>query len=282
MSKHFVQNAVLRAILLRGYRLYAQSHLWRSGHRIFLNSIPKAGTHLLISELEKTPELMNSRLHIQLKSVGNYDENNSFSADTKAFNDALYKVKNGQFFSAHMFWEKEVEDLLRQNNIKMIFLIRDPRDILVSKYHYIMALKRHDLHKFLSSDVSQDAERWRLLVEGNMKNPFIRPMSETLKNFLPWKSVNETLTVQFEKLIGEQGGGSYIEKQETLIKVYQHCGLPTEQAKANTNVKTWSGINPTFRKGKAFAWRESLPPSVIDLVHRNCENEILQLGYLDF
>ena len=51
MSKNFVQNALLRQSLLTAYRGYARAQFWRSGPRIFVNSIPKAGTHLLTAEL---------------------------------------------------------------------------------------------------------------------------------------------------------------------------------------------------------------------------------------
>ena len=69
MSKNFVQNALLRKSLLTAYRGYARAQIWRSGPRIFVNSIPKAGTHLLTAELEKFPQLQNSRLHIQAHKV---------------------------------------------------------------------------------------------------------------------------------------------------------------------------------------------------------------------
>ena len=45
MSKHFFQNELARKFLKKIYRMYAYSFMFSNKKKIFINSIPKAGTN---------------------------------------------------------------------------------------------------------------------------------------------------------------------------------------------------------------------------------------------
>src|SRR5690606_20231030 len=139
--------------LLRLGRLYAQSQCWRKGPRILVNSIPKAGTHLLVSELSRVTDLQNSYVHIENRRINALSRRNErvsrFQLNASALRRQLSKIRQGQFFTARMSFSDEALCVLTEEKIRTILVIRHPLDILVSQYHYIMGLKRHHHHYHL-------------------------------------------------------------------------------------------------------------------------------------
>lgn len=282
MSKHFIQSDALRDTLLKAYRAYARAQLWRRGPRILLNSIPKAGTHLLGAELERIPGLQSSRFHIIAHEVNAASEEgeriHEFKLDVDKVRKQIGTVRGSQFFTAHLFWYPELEDLLAELDIKTIFMVRDPRDILVSKYHYIMGLKRHHLHDFLARGFATEEERYRELILGREDGPPMRSMALSLRWFLPWTRSPKTITIRFEDLVGERGGGSAEAKLTALERIRVHCGLGQVgdmERLATTN----PGATVTLRKGEVDAWRHSLPEETIELIARECGDMIEEFGY---
>jgi hypothetical protein len=156
-------------------------------------------------------------------------------------------------------------------------MIRDPLDILLSRMHYILGLRRHRLHDFLSRRFDNAADRLQVLVSGNAAEPFVRPMRTDLARFARWIGRPGVLTVRFEDLVGARGGGSEPAKRAALEAIASHCGLDpsglAEQAAAG------AGATPTLRKGKIGEWRSELPSEVVDAVERECGDLLEAMGY---
>jgi len=281
MSGNFVQNGALRSLMLGAYRLYARGQLWRSGPRVFVNSIPKAGTHLLTAELEKFGALQNSRLHVTIPRVTRGDERTATGAphsfDAAALRRDMATVRPGQIFSAHLPWTSELESLVREADVRAIFMMRDPRAILVSRLHYVVGLRRHRLHDFLTGGFATDEERYHALIDGHDSPPYITSLGEILADFLPWTTARDVLPVRFEDLVGEAGGGTTEAKRQTLARIARHCGLDTDALDSIALSSTKA--TPTLRKGHADAWREELPPAIARRITEDCGNMLEAFGY---
>ena len=266
--------------MLAGYRVWARAQVWRSGPRIFVNSLPKAGTHLLTAELARFAGLQNSGLHLEGAriGVGGATTPDGYPViDPRKVASAIRTVRRGQFFSAHLYWTQELEDAISDSGAATLFMIRDPRDILLSRMHYILGLRRHRLHDFLGQRFDNPADRLRVLVSGNAAEPFIRPMRTDLASFARWIERPGVLTVRFEDLVGERGGGSERAKRAALEAIAHHCGLDpsglAEQAASG------AGATPTLRKGQIGGWRSELPGEVVDAVDRECGDLLAAMGY---
>ena len=278
MSKHFVQNKLLRNTLVRGYRLYARAQFWRRGPRIYVNSIPKAGTHLLAAELEKFPELRNSLLHVQVpRPLVDAATAGGESAYAEWIARQAATVQGGQFFTGHNFHFPELERRLVAMEIKPLFMLRDPRDILVSRYHYIMGLRRHPVHSFLSGSLSKEGERYRALILGDPTVPQLPAMRPMLERFIGWMRSPATAAIRFEDLIGERGGGTREAKYAALKRICDHCGLPTRRL--DDFAATPAKATATLRKGQAYGWTESLPEPAVELLTEECGDLIEEMGY---
>lgn len=279
MSSNFIQSKTLRSIGMGGYRAWARMQVWRSGPRIFINSLPKAGTHLLTSELARIEGLQNSRLHLLNSEILKYPEDRSMRTDIDVdlMEKQIARVRDGQYFSAHLPWSPMIESLMIDHAIAPIFVLRDPRDVLASLYHYIMGLKRHRQHRFLADPGLTKLDRYRFLVEGQSGEPFRRPMAETLELYAPWAESKRTLTVRFEALVGARGGGSDEEKSAAFEQIAAHCGIPADRLPkdiAQAPAKT-----ATLRKGKTGTWRQELPQEIQELVELRCGDTLRRMGY---
>ena len=279
MSGNFIQSETLRRIGMAGYRTLARAQFWRSGPRILVNSIPKAGTHLLTSELSRIDGLQNSRMHLLNSDIvsDRRDSSANPAMDIAAIERQIAKVRGGQYFSAHLPWSSAFEEMLAKHDIATVFVLRDPRDVLASRYHYIMGLKRHRLHPFLADPARTELERYRLLIDGHHGDPYLRPMNEMLLQFAPWTDSERTLTVTFEALVGARGGGDDAVKNAALLQIARYCGIDEQnipQDIAGPPAKT-----ATLRKGKSGTWREELPAEIQALVEDRCGTILRRLGY---
>lgn len=277
MSKNFVQSALIRDASIGLFRIYSQAQFWRTGPRIFVNSLPKSGTHLLTAELEELPGLANSRLHIEARKInakgGFRDRVAEIEIDVDAFAKFADQVRPGQVFSSHLPWAEGLEQYLVKSDIKTIFMIRDPRDILLSNLHYIKGLRRHFLHDHFVNELKTDEDRLRFLIVGN-EAPYRRPLAEVLQSAVQWKNHSAALVVRFEDLVGAKGGGSDTAREETIKQICIHCGLPPAEVKPAVTKST-----PTLRKGRAHGWHDDLPKETAELIATTCGDLLEQLNY---
>src|SRR2546427_9566314 len=90
--------------------------------RVFCISIPKAGTHLLERALCLHPRLYR-------KLLPTFNDNNI--RRWGGLGTVLAKLRPGQILISHLHFRPEYRSLLHAGGIRCIFLIRDPRDIIV-------------------------------------------------------------------------------------------------------------------------------------------------------
>jgi len=141
-------NPLFRKLGVPVYRTYARAVVFLPGPPIFVNSIPKAGTHLLTSLLDRFPKVMFSGEHRTLNQFKSNDLGNSTAeADWEQVRRWLQSQHNGQYSTGHFHAAENVFDALEEFHFASLFVVRDPRDIVVSQAHYIAGLKRHFLHE---------------------------------------------------------------------------------------------------------------------------------------
>ena len=259
MSSHFFQSAKLRSVLISGYRLYARSQIARKGPKIFINSIPKAGTHLVTTILDEIPGIMHSRLHVDTWRISTVKRRQSlmeFTLDKEAFIRELASVRAGQFASGHIPWHPCVLDTLKEQGFKTIFVTRDPEAILRSRFHYIAGLRRHPLHRQLMEDYDSEESRWAALRLGMPNRGAEKPGTDSYEQYLNafsgWTEQNmddQFHIVQFEELIGTKGGGSDAVRIEALDQLLNKLALNRLSANELHN-RSLGKKSVTYRAGK--------------------------------
>lgn len=248
-----------QSVTLRGYlgKLYARFPLplsgrelaaARTGPRVLANSMPKAGTNLLLRVMHLLPSLAPRwRFHV----------NN----ETPEAIRRVRQMRRGTFVSAHLYWSRELEDTLHTRDIRQVFIVRDPRDIVVSTVPYITRIQPHHRLSPYLRGLPDDAARisaiicgidGTLLPDGRRS----RPIGEHLQLYMPWVESPHCLTVRFEDLIGAAGGGSDERQLAAVRSIVRHLGehLSDEQVRAIATATFHDGAR-TFRKGQIGDWR---------------------------
>jgi Sulfotransferase domain. len=269
MSKHFFQNETLRLVLLRTYRFYARSMFWRRGPKVFINSIPKAGTHLATAIIEEVPGLMQSRLHIDMWDVHAGEEKlvpvPVFTPDVLKLRNLLATVRPGQIATGHLPWHPDLHQVLTDMGFNIIFVIRDPEDVVMSTFHYVKGLRRHFMYQRLMTDYATDAERIEAVRRGI---PARFPGDTSLEGtydlrarFLGWQNVTgwgAPLVLEFENIVGKRGGGSHDARRRSIDQIIRFVGMePSKSLIDEIDARSINKKSFTFRGGKIGEGRQS-------------------------
>jgi hypothetical protein len=233
--------------------------LWRQGPRVFVNSIPKAGTHLLTSILEEVPGVMLSRVHIDINDIASsgwtkHAPMSEFRPDLKKLERCLRKIQGGQVVTAHLPWDQGIIDTLETYGFRTIFLSRGQADILNSRYHYITGLRRHHLHERLMTEYTNEEQRRKALVDGipwGNGKVGTEPAEAYFSAYEPWASQNGILHLRFEDLVGVHGGGSDEIRKAALTDILKELDCPFDTVSVETLHKKSLGKKSfTLRSGR--------------------------------
>jgi hypothetical protein len=262
-------HRVVRAVGLPSYQL---ARRLRAGAppRVLANGLPKSGTHLLTSLLARLPDMTYSGVHLIL-------------ADRPRLARDLGRVRDGRYVSAHLPAAPGIVELLDELDYRCVFILRDPRDAVVSDVHYILGFPQHPLHRRLH-EMTGMSQRLTAVITGipgaRDGLPLMEPVAARLGGYLGWLDVPGVLTVRFEDLIGARGGGDDVRQLETVRAVAAHVDRPLSDGQAHEVTEAiWSTRSSTFRRGGIGEWREHFEPAHAELMKAAAGPALIRLGY---
>lgn len=238
------------------------------GPKVLLNSIPKAGTNLLENALIRLPMLRNAGQ----KTITAPD------IITPDIIKTVANISRGQFLNGHLPYYKELEESLRENNIRVIFIIRDPRDVVVSWFKYVCNIDCvHSANEYISSLDDDDA---RLMAAINGVPKVVEPINQVLNKYAKWLESDICLTCKFEDLVGENGGGSTIKQHKLVRNISDFLGLylPEDELKTIAG-QIYSTKSSTFNKGNIGSWHDVFKDEHIKIFKKNAGEDIIKYGY---
>lgn len=241
------------------------------GPKILVTSVPKSGTNLLVHTLSLFPQLTFDGTTVRL----------SATERRQKFN----KIRRGCIVSSHISKNPELENIITENNIRVLFIIRDPRDVSVSLYYWIKKTDYHYFHEMYSS-FSNDHERLEKIItgyepsqsDGNKKG--IASIDRHFRRLLPWMDDRRCLTVRFENLIGPSGGGEREQQLATIIEIAGFLNTHlNDQDITFIGDNIFSNRTATFRKGQTGSWREEFSEEHKDVFKEVAGQLLIDLGY---
>ena len=283
----FFQSRQLRSLLIALYRTYARAIIFYPAPRILVNSIPKAGTHLLTNVLQEFPKVMLTGLHIRMSQVHRpivpRVTEADFQLDPEAFRRRLLSVHSGQVATAHLPWRPEIEPILQEIQIRSIFLIRDPRDIVVSQIYYRLGLRRHRLHHRMKSDFHSDAERLMACITGmppHKGGDQIPGIGERIAQRMGWTHAPNCHVTRFEDLVGARGGGDPSAQRREIKALAAHFGRPlTDEAVERLIHRLALCKSFTFRRGLIGDWQNHFTEEHNAAFKEHAGRFLIELGY---
>jgi predicted nucleic acid-binding Zn-ribbon protein len=204
---------------------------------LFLVAIPKSGTHLLMNMIEKfgysrglvTMSELNPKTWYAL----------SHSHIHTSCKDFFRSSAMGGLFS-------NLGPPI--SNETIVFMYRDPRDILVSEAHWYQQPEAAIWSNMFSESTFED--RLRRLVD----DPLLGTIRDRIMEFVPWLSFPNVIPVSFEELVGSKGGGDDLSQLRTIWSLMLR--LQIDGAPKTVAEELFDPASPTFRAGQIGTWRE--------------------------
>mgnify|MGYP002867183785 CR=1 FL=1 len=245
---------------------------------VLLNSIPKSGTHLLSNMLFSIPHT-----HM-VADLTDADKLSDPTARLEYVRRLAVQKEAGDLYIGHIPYSPEIAQFFAENGVKQVFVFREPRDVSVSMYHYVMKPKGGHYHFPLFNSMENDSQRLMTVIEGYGKGKeeyevgpdAVPSLHHYYEAYLPWLNAPNTLALRFEDLISPDL------KSATIQKLLNFLEVPQSEEKIQKMVRL--GQNPknssTFRKGKAGSWAEEYLPEHHQAFEKVGGKDLLQkMGY---
>lgn len=256
-------------------RAYCKNYTVSSTPKVLANSTPKAGTNLLIGILYRS-----------------YCLRRKFSRtltcrDLERTRRTLLRLKNGEMAVAHLRFDRNIQKILEELDIRHVLMIRDPRDVAISTLNYITYKdKFHELHNMFLEKFESDAERLHAVIVGisdadvPIGSKGLLSLGESTRQFLEWKNDPRCHIVRFEDLIGAEGGGEGEVQLKTIHGVFDYLGISLSEHEIETIAKTtFDRSSPTFHKGQIGLWRKYFDDEHVFAAKRQLDDLIEEFGY---
>lgn len=289
-------------------------------HRVFINSLPKSGTHLVIKAVEQlgyrehfagkasqlevpgtAPMFINFReVRDALQRDGGTLLPPSMDAIAVGTLAPIYvgipdvsrwftSLGPGEFIMGHALFTPVLQPLLDALQVKHLFILRDPRAVVVSLMDFICNTRGMPHPHFLQDDFEPLSlmDRLKFLIEGGnapRAGLHTQPFAAVYQSMLEWQLVPGCQVLRFEDLVGPRGGGDERRQLEAFERIAAHLeepvvGEPTEQARARVEA-IFDPSARTFRVGRIGGWDAQLDDKSRAYLNAACEPLCHAAGYI--
>ncbi len=245
---------------------------------LFANSFPKSGTHLLTQVLAGFTGL-GQFVDSGLPAVTMFKGSTGEAIPIKTLMRRINRFRPGDIGYGHLHAEPPIVEVLCKPGMSAYFILRDPRDVVVSHAYYVTSEDtRHALKEHYNQLESYD-EQLTASITGLEDVQFDFP--DIVGRFAPyidWLDRPEILVLHYEKFLSH--------REETLHRVLEHAiarGFAFEgdqdEAVETLSAAIDPGSSPTFRSGKSGGWREKFAPAHKELFKQIAGDLLIRLGY---
>jgi hypothetical protein len=239
--------------------------------RLFITSYQKSGTHQIMPMLGVADDIVDRGHNSYINAPKRYGLNREINwpgVEETAHNLRLFPSKA----FGHVAYMPEYAQVFEETDTRVIFNVRDPRDVVVAEYEN--ALKK------LSAD-PKVPPLWNFYDEEAGMRIFEKPdpISDLIilaaarwPHWTGWMKHSFVMTVKYEDI--------RLNTFETAKKIYKWlepvgCEIPEVLAQ---KAKPKPG-NPTFRKGVPGEWKEKFELHHMELAEELLGDVIKELGY---
>ena len=265
---------------------------------VFVNSLPKSGTHLLSKLLGiaggkevyhfGSGKVLDSRWVARARRVLMYPSifekgvivgvDSPVEISRKFVTKKISTLSPGEFVTGHVGYSEDILNICSSFGVKKICVVRDPRSIVVSFIHYVQGLERHYLND-LFKDLGFDAAVSMCLTGFSSEGKSLESLVSRYRALEPWLREADVLTLRFEDLVGSMGNGSDSDQKEAIEKIFNHLGVGSE---VDVDVVARDLFGPgkaTFRKGTVDSWREELSKDSCSAIEGELSEFFVRFGY---
>ena len=175
-----------------------------------------------------------------------------------------------------------------KNTIGFIYLVRDPRDVILS---YSKFLYKNNAHTFNVMKKSSFGT-----IDSSKNSPIETMMGSWAENYRSWRDYNSVkkIIIKYEDLIQSpyqtffkiinylnKINGLIIDKEMIKISMHNTSFNKLQDLEKKDGFKEmWSKSGIFFRKGKSGNWKNDLDKKIIFQIEQTFKKEMKELGYL--
>jgi hypothetical protein len=245
----------------------------------FANSFPKSGTHLLTQVLESFP-LLGPAVNSGLPAVVMVQGDTGLPRSHQQVVGDLSRLLPGDINYGHVHAFPGAVEILSQSGWATYFILRDPRDVVISHVHYISEMEpRHIHHQYYTQVLTDFNARLRISIQGLTEAEAPLPnIRRRFEPFLGWLNQTKVLTLHFEDFIRD--------RDITLGTVIDHAvragftlNCPRSEAIELINNHLDPKRSPTFRSGKVGSWQQHFTNENKQIFKDLAGDLLIELGY---
>jgi hypothetical protein len=272
---------LLRRALRRARQTLRYGSL-QSSPRFFANSFPKSGTHLLTQVMHGFTQI-GPAVDSGLPAIVTFRGDSGRQRQEAEILGDLQRLLPGDIAYGHLHALPSVETFCCQPGTVTYFILRDPRDVVVSHVHYLTEMaSNHIHHHYYQTKLHSFEERLVASIQGVSDGELgPHPLPDIRARFEPylrWLERPETLTVHYEDFITQ--------REKVLGNVFDHAvqrgfapTQPRSQAIQILSASIDPQRSPTFRSGKIGGWKTAFTPAHQQLFKEITGDLLARLGY---
>ena len=290
-DKHQLQARLLR----RSWRRTWQGILFGLGSLqhspvLFANSFPKSGTHLLTQILQGFSAI-GPVVDSGLPAIVSFNGETGHLRSEAAISADLQRLLPGDFAYGHVHALPRTIQFLTQENVASYFIVRDPRDVVVSHVHYVTEMAdRHIHHAYFNQKLPDFEARLNASIAGvsaqdltaagivEISGRELPNIHERFEPFMPWLDYPQVLLIRYEDLLTNRKEMLRAILMHAIQRGFQpstHMRAAIERLESHINPQK----SPTFRSGKVGGWKESFSPQHKQLFKQVSADLLQRLGY---
>ena len=256
---------------------------------LFANSFPKSGTHLLTQVMHGFAQI-GPAVDSGLPAVVTFDGFTGRQRSQTEILSDLRRLLPGDIAYGHVHAFPGAVEFLCRAGMAAYFILRDPRDVVVSHVHYIAEMApSHIHHRYYHEVLDSFDQRLKASIAGVPRQelekaaskPVFEPLPDIRERFEPylaWLDRPEVLVLRYEDFLSE--------RQQTVQRVLEHATrrgfeprCEFEQAVRVLEASIDPQRSPTFRSGKAGGWREAFNEEHRQIFQQVAGDLVARLGY---
>lgn len=250
-----------------------------AGPRVLANSMPKAGTHLLMSLLESLPRMRYSGQVVSYLGDDTIGEREDFAHLARR----MRLLRDSHYVGGHLVYDQAVEEVLRAHGVRMVTIVRDPRSAVLSWAHYLLTTRHVPGRDWVRTNYPDMETLLPALIRGfgvPRVFPYLPDVGERFRRYTGWSDSDTGTVVRFEDLVGARGGGDDERQRQVTHQIIEHLGYAEPDALTTTvREQIFSQNAATFRAGQIDSWREELPKDLAEEIYERCGIQMEKWGY---
>jgi len=240
------------------------------------NAIPKSGSTLLYNILRGFVEI-GPFINTKLSVIKPYTDGQP--TESGWIQKELLSLAPGDIRIGYFHAKPEYQAILSEPQIAHYFIVRDPRDALVSSIFYAMDINPNQFHHDFIKNLPDMEERLSFAIHGEAEGEYaMSDVGERYARWTDWLDNKDVCLIRFEELVSNR------EKQLGIMLDYLETRgfspkLPRIQMIDNLKKQMAPEKSNTFRKGVSGEWRKFFSERNIEEFKNFTGDLLVKMGY---